>query len=56
MSLDNASLDLQGKGRLLELTDKEGAPIIQAIDEAEDYQIQLRVFLSKIDGKYVISR
>ena len=56
VSIDDVSLSLQGKGRLLEVTDKEGGPIIQAIDSAEDYQIELRVFLSKIDGKLVISR
>jgi hypothetical protein len=47
---------LHAQGRLLELTQAGGGPILQAIDGVEKYQFQMRLFFAQIDGDIVIAR
>jgi len=47
---------LQGEGRLLELTQKDGGPILQAIDGLKKNQFKMRLWFAQVDGAFVIAR
>lgn len=56
ISIENVDMKLYANGRLLEITDKNGGEIIQAIDDVAQFPVRMRLFFAKIDGEYVIAR
>jgi len=47
---------LQGDGRLLELTQADGGPILQAIDGLKKNQFKMRLWFAQVDGTFLIAR
>lgn len=47
---------LQGDGRLLELTQSDGGPILQAIDGLKKNQFKMRLWFAQVDGAFMVAR
>ncbi len=47
---------LHGENRLLEVTDKNGNPLIKTNPKSKEYKLQMRVFVSNFGGKFYIAR
>ena len=54
--LDNLSLRVHGSGRLLEVTDKKGGAAVRALPTVKQFNMLMRVFLSRIGGTLTVVR